>query len=147
MEISCPLCIICRRECNQYDGKAWIEMKNDRYFDTHLSIIHYCGYLCFERNRHLLPKDHWKNVLNKEDFNCPLPVLPLKGKSFEYLTYNEYIELNDAEKKDYDSQKEKNELMNPNYNSFHIEQYEEDKRVYELETSTNIESDESFDDY
>ena len=147
MEKTCSPCIICRRACDQYDGKEWIKMRNDKYFATHLSIIHYCSYLCFERNRHLLPQDHWNNVMNKEDFECPLPVIPSKKKEFEYLTYHEYIELNDIEKIDYESQKEKNELINPNYNSFHQEQYEEDKRTHELEHSTNIETEESCDDY
>lgn len=139
-------CIICNDVCDKYDGKVWITLKNENYYDTYSQVIHYCSYLCHQRNKHHLPKDHWKNVMNKEDFNCPLPVIPSKDKRFEYITYNEYIELNDLEKEKYDLNKEKNEEINLNYSSFHQEQYEEDKRTSMIEDHESI-SDDSIDDY
>lgn len=146
MEPNCPSCIICRRDCDKYDGKEWIKMRNEKYFETHLPIIHYCSYLCFERNRHRLPPNHWNHVLNKEDFNCPLPSIHSKDKEFEYLTYGEYIHMNDTEKMNYDSQKERNEINGLNSNSFYQEQYEEDKRTYVLENVVDEEIEE-IDDY
>ena len=92
-------CIICNDICNKYDGKEWVSLKNDNYFKDFKPIVQYCSYLCYHRNRKSLPKDHWKNVLNKEDFECPLPVIPKKNDTpFEYLTYSEYIQLSDEEK-------------------------------------------------
>lgn len=140
-------CIICSNVCDQYDGKPWISMNNQKYFDTHQSIVHYCSYLCFKNNRNSLPKDHWKNVINKEDFNCPLPVLPIQNKSFEYLSYNEYIELTDIEKENYESQKENHQQMNPDKIQFYEDLYEEEKRTYSLENDQSSDYVDSNDDY
>ena len=141
-------CIICKDNCDKYDGKEWISLKNENYFDTYKTIVHYCSYQCFHHNRDNLPRDHWKNVLNKEDFDCPLPVIPKKNnQSFEYLTYTEYIKLSDKEKIDYESKKEVHQFLNPENINFYNEQYEEDKRTYDLENLDLTDSEGSVDDY
>lgn len=140
-------CIICNDDCDKYDGKVWITLKNEKYFDTYKTEVHYCSYQCFHRNRDNLPKDHWKNVLNKEDFDCPLPVVPKnETKRFEYLTYSEYINLTDIEKNDYESNKEMYQFLNPESSLFYNEQYNEDKRTHALETM-DTDSECSVDDY
>jgi len=147
MENQSIKCIICNDTCDKYDGKVWITLKNDNYFENHPKIIHYCSYLCHHRNKHNLPKDYWKNVLNKEDFDDLRPITSnSKEKSFEYLTYNEYIQLTDKEKEKYDSQKEKNQLLDNEKYMFYNDIYEEDKRISMFEDQDSI-SDESFDDY
>ncbi len=141
-------CIICNDICNKYDGKEWVSLKNDNYFKDFKPIVQYCSYLCYHRNRKSLPKDHWKNVLNKEDFECPLPVIPKKNDTpFEYLTYSEYIQLSDEEKIEYESKKETYQFLNPENIHFYNEQYEEDKRTYDLENCENTDSEYCTDDY
>ena len=139
-------CIICSKDCDQYDGKPWISMNNAHYFDTYQKVVHYCSYLCFKRNQESLPKDHWKNVINQEDFNCPLPVISSIINTFEYLTYNEYIELTDEEKMTYEFKKEDHQQINPDKIQFYQDQYEEEKRTHNLETDRTYDTD-TNDDY
>ena len=139
-------CIICSNDCDQYDGKPWISMNNDNYFDTYQKVVHYCSYLCFKSNRESLPKNHWKNVINQEDFNCPLPVIPSYRHSFVYLSYNEYIELTDEEKIKYEIKKEDHQQINPDKIQFYQDQYEEEKRTHTLETEKMNDTD-TMDDY
>lgn len=141
-------CIICNDDCDKYDGKPWILLDNKEYFENKPSVVGYCSYLCHHRNTHYLPKGYWKNVLNKEDFDFPFPILPNKNQgSFEYLTYSEYIKLTDNEKIDYESQKEIYQFLNPESSQFYNEQYEEDKRTHELENIHIDNSDSNTDDY
>ena len=140
-------CVICKDICDKYDGKEWITIKNENYFDSFRPVVHYCSYLCFQRNKDNLPKDHWKNVLNKEDFDCPLPVSSnRKTGQFEYLTYQEYIQMTDEEQCEYDSRKEAESSLNYEQSVFYEEMYQEEKRVSEIEV-TPVSSDSSDDDY
>ena len=127
-------CVICNDTCDKYDGKEWITLKNDNYFGRYQPTIHYCSYLCYQRTKHHLPQNHWKNVLNKEDFDDLRPILNSnQEKSFEYITYSEYIRMTDTEKEEYDSQKEINQSMDREKCMFYNEIYEEDKRTSLLE--------------
>ena len=140
-------CEICKDVCDKYEGKEWISLKNDNYFDSFRPVVHYCSYLCFQRNKDSLPKDHWKNVLNKADFDFPRPVIPNKNNpQFEYLTYNEYIRMTDEEKNDYESRKEDESLLNYEHSIFYEEMYQEEKRVSTIEVD-DVSSGSSEDDY
>jgi hypothetical protein len=140
-------CVICNDVCDKYDGKVWITLKNENYYDTYSPMIHYCSYLCHQRNKHHLPKDHWKNVMNKEDFDDLRPIVnSSQVKSFEYITYNEYIRLTDKEKERYDSQKEINLVMDREKYMFYTDIYEEDKRTSMIEADESV-SDDPIDDY
>ena len=140
-------CVICNDICDKYDGKTWITLKNDKYFETYTPIVHYCSYLCHQRNKHHLPKDHWQNVVNKEDFHDLRPVTSeSKEKSFEYITYKEYMLFTDKEKEEYDSQKDINQMMDLEKCVFYNEIYEEDKRTSMIEGEDSL-SDDSVDDY
>mgnify|MGYP006176490241 CR=1 FL=1 len=132
-------CIICNDICDKYDGKVWITLKNDKYFETYSQVIHYCSYLCHQRNKHHLPMDHWKNVLNKEDFDDHRPISNSStDQSFEYITYDEYIQLTDKEQEEYDSQKEINQVMDREKYIFYNDIYEEDKRISMIEVEGSV---------
>jgi hypothetical protein len=138
-------CIICKDICDKYEGKEWITLKNDNYFDSFKPVVHYCSYLCFHKNKDTLPKDHWKNVLNKEDFDCPLPFYSNRhARQFQYLTYDEYSQMTDTEKCEYDSKKEAQSSLNYDQSVFYEEMYQEEKRVSEMD---NVSSDSENDDY
>jgi len=140
-------CVICNDTCDKYDGKEWITLKNDNYFGRYHPTIHYCSYLCYQRTKHHLPKNHWEHVLNKTDFDDLRPTLiSYKEKSFEYITYTEYIRLTDKEKEDYDSEKEINQSMDREKCMFYNDIYEEDKRTSMIEAEGSA-SDGADDDY
>ena len=126
-------CFICDKPCPQ----SWIIINNDgilKNTDTkkYPSELHYCSNRCFNHRRDMLPSDAWDYLKNKSDFNEPHPVLPKKEVEFEYLTYMEIKNLSDDNRVKYYNQLE--EFMSYNgYSAVHNEEYEEDKRTFELE--------------
>ena len=59
-------CFICNSTIEQ---KPWITVQCEDY------QIHGCSYLCANQFRYKVGYGYWDNVVNKEDFNEPRPVI------------------------------------------------------------------------
>ena len=132
-------CYICKGDCNKkvYDEKSWIIIKNMNYIDDYHPEIHFCSYLCFVHNKNIFPTDYWKSVMNKEDFNDIRPIQNKTNKLFNYLSYEELIQLTDQQKTEYFTEKEKQIEINPIISSIYDELYLEDCKTYEYEIYEN----------
>lgn len=129
-------CFACNKPC----PKSWIIINNDgilKNTDTvkYPNELHYCSTNCYLGHKeNILPYNSWDYLKNKEDFNDPVPVLPKKKKEFIYLSFVEIRNLSDKERQEYYEQME--EYMSYSLEScIYMEEYEEDKRTYEIENN------------
>lgn len=94
--------------CNKLkSNKPWSIYYNDKY-KCNKSI---CSYLCHKKETEIYP-NLWDNLVNKEDFNLPIPIVNNIKKKFEILSKFEIQNLNEIEKMKY--YKELNNFYNEN---------------------------------
>ena len=66
-------CIHCKRHfCD--DEKPWISVNYEN------KVVNGCSYFCGKELSKYVGIGYWKNVINKEDFNEPRPVVKYKEK-------------------------------------------------------------------
>lgn len=133
------------QHCNKICDDSWMILKNDDIIlDTEEKkapkYLHYCSYICHNRERINLPKSIWNILENKEDFNLKLvPIINYKKDKFQYLTYEELKKMSDDEK--YNYYLEKDNQMDSYRNSIHDEIEKEDEYTSYLENINDSFSD------
>ena len=70
------------------------------YHDENRCNMNICSYICNNKERKLYPK-LWVNLVNKEDFNHPIPIVNTSKKKFEILSNIEIFNLSNKDKDDY----------------------------------------------
>ena len=132
----------CCIQCSKTSDKAWMTILNEG------ETTHLCSYLCYRRGRDKYPKKLWPLIQNKEDFDDirPIQMLQLKTKSFQFLNYDELLQLPDEEVGDYYDNLDDHMTLNPMVSEIHHEQEQEDRRVRELEDEWETSSVGSYSD-
>jgi hypothetical protein len=127
------------------DGKPWISVNfpNKTYYS--------CSYLCNRKMEDVLPKNYYPLIINKEDFNEPMPVMRSKPKyePFNFLTETEINDLNNDEYTKYTDNLNEELLLNPLRSKVYYEQLENDayERVVEEADEEGSSDDMCVDDY
>jgi hypothetical protein len=127
------------------DGKPWISVNfpNKTYYS--------CSYLCNRKMEDVLPKNYYPLIINKEDFNEPMPVMRSKPKyePFNFLTETEINGLNNDEYTKYTDNLNEELLLNPLRSKVYYEQLENDayERVVEEADEEGSSDDMCVDDY
>ena len=65
-------CICCNKDIN---GKPWITISLPNDNDKGNDNVSACGYMCGKNLKYYIGSGYWNNVVNKEDFNEPRPVI------------------------------------------------------------------------
>ena len=65
-------CICCNKDIN---GKPWITISLPNDNDNGNDNVSACGYMCGKNLKYYIGSGYWNNVVNKEDFNEPRPVI------------------------------------------------------------------------
>ena len=126
-------------------GKPWISVNfpNKTYYS--------CSYLCNRKMEDVLPKNYYPLIINKEDFNEPMPVMRSKPKyePFNFLTETEINDLNNDEYTKYTDNLNEELLLNPLRSKVYYEQLENDayERVVEEADEEGSSDDMCVDDY
>jgi len=106
--------------------------------------------ICITLVHILLPKGYYDLIVNKEDFNEPMPVIRTKPKyePFNFLTDTEIKHMSTEEYAKYEENLDTEFLLNPTRSKVYYEQLEneEHERLIENESSDSSE-DVSCDDY
>ena len=133
------------QHCNKICDDSWIILKNDNIIlDTQdkkaPKFLHYCSYICHNRQRPNLPKSIWNLVENKNDFNLDLvPIVKIQKKEFQYLTFNEIQKLSEEDK--YNYYLEKDNQIDTYRKSIYDELEREDEYTSYLENNNDSYSD------
>ena len=133
------------QHCNKICEDSWIILKNDNIIlDTEdkkaPKFLHYCSYICHNRQRPNLPKSIWNLVENKNDFNLDLvPIVKKQKKEFQYLTFNEIQNLSEEDKHNY--YLEKDNQIDTYRKSIYDELEREDEYTSYLENNNDSYSD------
>ena len=133
------------QHCNKICDDSWIILKNDNIIlDTEdkkaPKFLHYCSYICHNRQRPNLPKSIWNLVENKNDFNLDLvPIVKKQKKEFQYLTFNEIQNLSEEDKHNY--YLEKDNQIDTYRKSIYDELEREDEYTSYLENNNDSYSD------
>ena len=103
--------------------------------DNEGDITHLCSYVCYRRGRDKYPKKLWPLIQNKDDFDDIRPIQSnqLVKQSFQYLNYDELLQLSEADVDTYYDDLDNQVTMNPQISEVYHEQEQEDRRVHELE--------------
>ena len=75
-------CLHCKKEII---GKPWISVQ------TKNGIVYGCSYTCSSNLKCYIGSGYWKDVINKEDFNEPRPVINSSEK--ENITFDDLSEI------------------------------------------------------
>ena len=133
------------QHCNKICDDSWIILKNDNIIlDTEdkkaPKFLHYCSYICHNRQRPNLPKSIWNLIENKNDFNLDLvPIVKKQKKEFQYLTFNEIQNLSEEDKHNY--YLEKDNQIDTYRKSIYDELEREDEYTSYLENNNDSYSD------
>mgnify|MGYP001037909566 CR=1 FL=1 len=126
------------------EGKPWITV------DFPGNLYHACSYSCNRKMDDVLPKGYYDLIVNKEDFNEPMPVIRTKPKyePFNFLTDTEIKHMSTEEYAKYEENVDEQCLLNPTRSNVYYEQLEneEHERLIENESSDSSE-DVVCDDY
>ena len=82
IKISNVECLHCNKIIN---GKPWISVNYKK------GVVYGCSYSCSVRLNQHIGNGYWKDVINKEDFNEPRPVLTYKPK--KHITFDDLSEI------------------------------------------------------
>jgi hypothetical protein len=127
-------------------GKPWISV------DFPNKIYNSCSYSCNRKMDDVLPKGYYPLIINKEDFNGPMPVIRTKPtyKPFNFLTETEINCLNKDEYTKYTDNLNEELLLNPLRSKIYYEQLENEayeRAIEEEEDDGGISEDAHVDDY
>jgi len=133
-------------------GKPWNHLTNIKVInedDKCVSVDKYiCSYICYRRldEKNMLPKNLWNHIVNKEDYKGLIsPIIPKKN-TFQYLTHEEIMNLNENERNKYYNEKEDQIEINSELVDFRNELEREEQRIFELEEYSSSDT-EIYDDY
>ena len=132
-------CYHCKKSITK---KPWNHLTNV-YDNDIIEDKYICSYVCYKRlsENNKLPRDLWQHIVNKEDYEGLInPVLP-RAKEFQYLTYEEISEMNEAEKENYFKQKSEQVEYDSKLTELREELELEDKRTSELEIGSGSDND------
>jgi hypothetical protein len=103
--------------------------------DNEGDITHLCSYVCYRRGRDKYPRKLWPLIRNKGDFDDIRPVHSLQPvkQPFQYLNYDELLQLSEEEVNHYYDNLDNHVTLNPQVAEVYHEQEQEDRRVQELE--------------
>lgn len=126
------------------EGKPWISI------DFPGNLYHACSYSCNKKMDGRLPKGYYGLIINKEDFNEPMPVIQTKPtyQLFNFLTETELNNLSNEEYSKYKDNIDTEFLLNPIRSKVYYEQLENDahERIIEMDDSESGEEI-IYDDY
>ena len=126
------------------EGKPWITINFPG------NLYHACSYSCNRKMDNVLPKGYYDLIVNKEDFNEPMPVIRTKPKyePFNFLTDTEINNMSSEEYSKYKENIDEQFLLNPIRSKVYYEQLEneEHERIIENESSDSSEE-VGYDDY
>tara|TARA_B100000035_G_C20887334_1_gene503308 strand:+ start:416 stop:850 length:435 start_codon:yes stop_codon:yes gene_type:complete len=133
-------------------GKPWNHLTNIKVInedDKCVSVDKYiCSYICYRRldEKNKLPKNLWNHIVNKEDYKGLIsPIIPKKN-TFQYLTHEEIMNLNENERIKYYNEKEDQIEISSELVDFRNELEREEQRIFELEEYSSSDT-EIYDDY
>ena len=133
------------RSCNCIkEGKPWISV------DFPNGLYQACSYSCNRKMDDILPKGYYGLIVNKEDFNEPMPFIRTKPKyqPFNFLTDTEITDLSNEEYAKYEENLDTEFLLNPVRSKVYYEQLENDAKERIIEMDESDSSDEiTYDDY
>ena len=98
----------------------------------------------------VLPKGYYDLIVNKEDFNEPMPVIRTKPKyePFNFLTDTEINNMSTEEYSKYEENVDEQCLLNPMRSNVYYEQLENEEHERRIENeSSDSSQDVVFDDY
>ncbi len=131
--------------CNSLkQGQPWLSVNFSR------KPYNSCSYLCNTKMRDVLPKGYYEQIINKEDFNEPRPVIDNpKYEEFVFLTETEINALSNDDYMKYSETLNDVFLLNPIRSSVYYEQLENDayEKAVELEEDNYSDDGIDADDY
>ena len=150
MSYQCRRCHQCSKPCSE-QSEDTLGRKSDPWMtiDNEGDITHLCSYLCYRKGRDKYPKKLWPLIQNKDDFDDIRPIhsLQLVKKSFQFLNYDELLQLSEEELDEYYDNLDHHTTLNPQISEVHHDQEREDRRVKELEEEWDTASEGAGDDY
>ena len=126
------------------EGKPWITI------DFPSGLYHSCSYSCNRKMDDVLPKGYYDLIVNKEDFNEPMPVIRTKPKyePFNFLTDTEINNMSSEEYSKYTENIDEQFLLNPIRSKVYYEQLENQEHERMIENESSDSSEEAvYDDY
>ena len=126
------------------EGKPWITI------DFPGNLYHSCSYSCIRKMDDILPKGYYDLIVNKEDFNEPMPVIRTKPKyePFNFLTDTEINKMSTEEYAKYEENVDEQFLLNPTRSKVYYEQLENEEHERMIENESSGSSEEAvYDDY
>ena len=126
------------------EGKPWITI------DFPGNLYHSCSYSCNRKMDDILPKGYYNLIVNKEDFNEPMPVIRTKPKyePFNFLTDTEINNMSTEEYAKYEENIDEQFLLNPIGSKVYYEQLENEEHEKMIENESSDSSEEvGYDDY